>query len=57
MEEYRKDEAQLACRNEEIAKAAIEIAQKVMRSVGEHWNFQCPLDTEGKMGPNWAICH
>lgn len=57
MGEYRKDEAQLACRTEEIAKDAIEIAQKAMRLVGEHWNFRCPLDTEGKMGPNWAVCH
>lgn len=51
------DEAQLACRNEEVAKAAIEIAQKAMRATGEHFKFQCPLDTEGKIGPNWAVCH
>lgn len=57
MGEYRKDEAQLACRNQEIAEHAIHIAQEMMRKVGEHWNFRCPLDTEGKIGTNWATCH
>ncbi|MGL5583262.1 MAG: DNA polymerase [Cetobacterium sp.] len=51
------DEYQLACRTEEIAQRAIEIAQIAMRKVGEDWNFKCPLDTEGKMGANWAVCH
>jgi DNA polymerase I-like protein with 3'-5' exonuclease and polymerase domains len=51
------DEAQLGCRTEAIAKHAIEIAQQAMRNVGDHWEFRCPLDTEGKMGANWAVCH
>lgn len=51
------DECQVACRTEEIAKHCIELAQEAMREVGEHWNFKCPLDTEGKMGANWAVCH
>ncbi|ACR16482.1 DNA polymerase I protein [Vibrio phage 4141] len=51
------DEAQLACRTQEIAEDAVRIAQEAMRRVGEHWNFRCPLDTEGKIGANWAICH
>ncbi len=51
------DEAQLGCRTQEIAEKAIVIAQAAMREVGESWNFRCPLDTEGKIGPNWAVCH
>lgn len=51
------DEAQLACRTDAIADDCIRIAQEAMRAVGEHWNFRCPLDTEGKKGGNWAICH
>lgn len=51
------DEIQVACRTPEIAAAVVEIAQEAMRWVGEHWNFRCQLDTEGKIGPNWAVCH
>ena len=51
------DEQQLACRTEEIAKVVIEVSQQAMRWVGDHFNFRCQLDTEGKMGPNWAVCH
>lgn len=51
------DEVQIGCRTEEIAKAAVETAQEAMRWVGDHWNFRCLLDTEGKIGPNWAVCH
>lgn len=51
------DEIQVACRTPEIAQQVIDIAQQAMRWVGEHWDFKCRLDTEGKMGPNWAVCH
>lgn len=51
------DEAQLACRTQEIADHAMVIAQEAMRKVGAHWDFRCPLDTEGKTGPNWSACH
>ncbi|CAK6596661.1 DNA polymerase I [Klebsiella phage vB_Kpn_K12P1.1] len=51
------DEIQVACRTAEIAQQVIDISQQAMRWVGEHWNFRCRLDTEGKMGPNWAVCH
>ena len=51
------DEIQVGCRTEEIAQVVIETAQEAMRWVGDHWNFRCLLDTEGKMGPNWAVCH
>ena len=51
------DEIQVACRTPEIAQQVVDIAQQAMRWVGEHWNFRCRLDTEGKIGPNWAVCH
>lgn len=51
------DEIQVACRTEEIAQQVIDIAQKAMRNVGEHFKFRCRLDTEGKMGANWKECH
>lgn len=51
------DEIQVACRTPEIALQVIDIAQQAMRWVGDHWEFKCRLDTEGKMGPNWAVCH
>lgn len=51
------DEIQVACRTSEIAQQVIDIAQQAMRNVGDHFKFRCRLDTEGKMGPNWAVCH
>lgn len=51
------DEIQVACRTPEIAQQVIDTAQQAMRNVGEHFKFRCRLDTEGKMGPNWAVCH
>lgn len=51
------DEIQVGCRDESIAKIVIDTAQEAMRWVGDHWHFRCLLDTEGKMGPNWAVCH
>lgn len=51
------DEIQVACRTQEIAQQVIDIAQQAMRNVGDHFKFRCRLDTEGKMGQNWAVCH
>lgn len=51
------DEIQVACRTTEIAQQVIDVAQKAMRNVGEHFKFRCRLDTEGKMGANWKECH
>lgn len=51
------DEIQVACRTPEIAQQVIDTAQQAMRNVGDHFKFRCRLDTEGKMGPNWAVCH
>lgn len=47
----------MACRTEHIAQIVIDTAQQAMRNVGDHFKFRCRLDTEGKMGPNWAVCH
>lgn len=51
------DEMQIACRTEDIAKDAIRIAQESMRETQEFFNFNCQLDTEGKIGGNWYDCH
>ena len=51
------DEVQIACRTEEIAKDAIEIAQASMRQTQEFFGFRVQLDTEGKIGRNWKDCH
>ncbi|MGR2681485.1 DNA polymerase [Chromobacterium haemolyticum] len=50
------DEVQLACRYE-IAEEVIELAQKAMRDTQAYFKFRAQLDTEGKIGVNWAECH
>ena len=51
------DETQLACRTQEIAEVAVREAQEAMRDTQAHFNFRVQLDTEGKIGRNWADCH
>lgn len=51
------DEIQVGCRDDSIAQLVIDTAQEAMRWVGDHWAFRCLLDTEGKIGGNWAVCH
>lgn len=51
------DESQIACRTQEIAEDAIRIAQESMRQTQEYYGIRCQLDTEGKIGRNWATCH
>ncbi|MDT8900630.1 DNA polymerase [Anaeroselena agilis] len=51
------DEVQVACRTEEIAKLVVETAQEAMRETQAFFKFRVQLDTEGKIGPNWAVCH
>ena len=51
------DEHQTACRTEEIAKIVVEESQKAVRDVQKEFNFRVQLDTEGKIGKNWADCH
>lgn len=51
------DEIQVAARTQEIADKVVELAQQAMRIVGDHFEFRCQLDTEGKTGANWAVCH
>ena len=54
---YVHDEQQIAFRNKELAKRGVELAQQAMRNVQEFFKFKCQLDTEGKIGKNWADCH
>lgn len=56
-QEYRKDEVQIACRTKEIAEVAVKVAQDSMREAQEYFGFRVQLDTEGKIGKNWADCH
>lgn len=51
------DECQIACRTKEIAEDCCRIAQESMRQTQAFFNFKCQLDTEGKIGCNWADCH
>ena len=51
------DEGQWACRTKEIAEAVIEESQLAMRDTQEYYHIKCQLDTEGKIGHNWAECH
>lgn len=51
------DEIQVACRTKEIAEIVVREAQQAMRDTQEFFNFRVQLDTEGKIGKNWADCH
>lgn len=51
------DEAQVAARTKEIAEIIKDEGQNAMRDTQAFFNFRVQLDTEGKIGPNWAVCH
>lgn len=51
------DETQYACRTPEIAQIVVDTAQAAMRETQEYFGFRMQLDTEGKIGQNWADCH
>lgn len=51
------DEVQVACRTKEIAETVIKVAQESMRQTQKFFGFRVQLDTEGKVGKNWADCH
>lgn len=51
------DEIQVACRTKEIAEIVVREAQQAMRDTQEFFHFRVQLDTEGKIGRNWADCH
>ena len=51
------DEFQCACRTSEIANLVVSTAQAAMRKTQEILGFRMQLDTEGKIGKNWADCH
>ena len=54
---WSHDEIQVACRTKEIAEIVVEQAQEAVRDVQKEFNFRVQLDTEGKIGKNWADCH
>ena len=51
------DEVQVACRTKEIAETVVKVAQDSMRQAQDFFGFRVQLDTEGKIGKNWADCH
>lgn len=51
------DEGQWACRTPEIAEIVVAEAQAAMRETQEFFGFRMQLDTDGKIGKNWAECH
>lgn len=51
------DEVQVACRTKEIAEVVVQEAQEAMRQTQDYFGFRVQLDTEGKIGQNWADCH
>jgi DNA polymerase-1 len=51
------DEVQVACRTKEIAEIVVTEAQAAMRDAQAFFKFRTQLDTEGKVGLNWAECH
>ena len=51
------DEGQWACRTPEITEIVVAEAQAAMRETQEFFGFRMQLDTEGKIGQNWADCH
>ena len=54
---WSHDEIQVACRTKEIAEIVVKQAQEAVRDVQKEFNFRVQLDTEGKIGKNWADCH
>ena len=51
------DEEGIACRTREIAEDAVRIGQSSMREAQSYYGFRVQLDTEGKIGKNWAETH
>ena len=51
------DEVQVACRTKEIAEVVLKEAQDAMREAQAYFGFRVQLDTDGKIGKNWAECH
>lgn len=51
------DEQQIACRTKEIAEVVVSEAQEAVRDTQKIFKIRVQLDTEGKIGKNWAECH
>lgn len=51
------DEFQMGVRTKEIGEIVIEEAQLAMRDTQRYFDFKVQLDTEGKLGRDWAECH
>lgn len=51
------DELQVACVNTKVAEDFLAASKKAIITIGERFNFRCPLDTDGKIGDTWKECH
>lgn len=51
------DELQIAARTPEIGELILVVSKQAIKTVGESFDFRCPLDTDGKLGPTWRECH
>lgn len=50
------DELQVECRTD-IAEEVGQVIVDAMRACTDHFNFQCPIDGEFKIGDNWKDTH
>ncbi len=51
------DEVQIACKNKDIADECREIAIRMARDTGRHFNTKIRIDAEGNLGQSWLDCH
>lgn len=51
------DEVQIACKNKDIADECREIAIRMARDTGRHFNTKIRIDAEGNLGKSWLDCH
>lgn len=50
------DELQIVVHKDDVEKLGV-ITKEAMKKVEKHFNFRCPLDSEFKVGDNWADTH
>lgn len=51
------DELQIACKTKDLADKMDDYSRQAMKIVEAEFNIRCPLDTDCKVGNNWAETH
>lgn len=51
------DELQIACKTKDLADKMDDYSRQAMKIVEAEFNIRCPLDTDCKVGTNWAETH